>query len=80
VPTEFAQVAGLQEQLGPGILTWSAAQVAEDGYRGLMQGKRVVVPGFVNKLAILLMRFLPRRMLLAAVDRRQSRRRSAQST
>jgi uncharacterized protein len=80
VPTEFAEVAGLNESLAPGFLTQSAAQVAEEGYRGLMQGKRVVVPGFINKLVVLLLRFVPHGILLAAVDSRQSRRRSAQRT
>ena len=54
--------------------------MAEAGYRGLMRGERVVIPGLANKLIALLIRLVPRRLLLAAVDRRQSRRRSAQRT
>jgi uncharacterized protein len=79
VPTEFAEVAGLTKSLAPGFLTQSAAYVAEAGYRGLMDGHRTIVPGFINKLVILLLRFVPHRLLLAAVDSRQSRRRSAPS-
>lgn len=78
VPTEFAARAGVSGgSLAPGILTQSAEDVAEAGFRGLMDGHRTVVPGFANKLAMLLTRLVPRRFLLAAVDRRQSRRRSA---
>jgi hypothetical protein len=78
VPTEFAARAGVSGGLAPGILTQSAERVAELGYRGLMAGRRTVIPGLANKLVTVLIRIVPRRFLLAAVDRRQSRRRSAQ--
>ena len=68
VPTEFAERAGLKESLAPALLTQTAEQVAEEGYRGLMRGQRVVVPGLANKLVSLLIRVVPRRILLAAVD------------
>ena len=42
----------LQAAWRPDILTPSAEQVAEAGYRGLMQGRRTVVPGLVNKLIV----------------------------
>jgi len=77
VPTEFAARAGVSEGLAPGILTQTAEDVAEQGYRGLMQGRRVVVPGAVNKLVAMLIGFVPRSILLAVVDARQSKRRSA---
>ena len=80
VPTEFAARAGVSGGLAPGILTQSADSVAEAGYRGLMQGRRMVVPGLVNKLITILIRIFPRRLLLRIVDSRQSRRRSAQRT
>jgi uncharacterized protein len=80
VPTEFATRAGVSGGLGPAILTQGAAQVAEAGYRGLMQGRRTVVPGPINKLVTILIRIFPRRLLLRLVDSRQSRRRSAQRT
>ena len=79
VPTEFAEVAGLTKSLAPGFLTQSAEVVAEAGYRGLMDGHRTIVPGFLNRLITVAIRLVPRRLLLAAVDRRQSRRRSASS-
>ncbi len=80
VPTEFAARAGVSGGLAPGMLTQSAASVAEAGYRGLMQGRRTVVPGLANKLITVLIRIVPRRLLLRFVDSRQSRRRSAQRT
>ena len=80
VPTEFAARAGVSEGLAPGILTQTAEQVAEQGYRGLMQGRRVVVPGMLNKLVTVLIRIVPRWAVLAAVDARQSKRRSTRDT
>jgi len=80
VPTEFAERAGVKGGLAPGLLTQSAEQVAEAGYRGLMRGRRTVVPGTANKLVTLAIRVVPRRFLLRLVDARQSRRRSARGT
>ncbi len=77
VPTEFAARAGVSSGLAPEFLTQSAEQVAEQGYRGLMRGQRVVIPGAASKLVALLIRLIPRSLLLAVVDSRQSRRRSA---
>ncbi len=80
VPSEFAERAGIKSGgLAPGMLTRSAEQVAKEGYRGLMQGRRVVVPGWPNKVVSLLVRFVPHSVLLRAVDRRQARRRAAQA-
>ena len=78
VATEFAERAGVKRGTAPGLLSQTAEAVAEAGYRGLMQGTRVVVPGLPNKLITLLIRVFPRRLLLRVVDARQSRRRSAQ--
>jgi uncharacterized protein len=80
VPTEFAARAGISGSMAPAILSQSVEQVAEAGYRGLMQGRRTVVPSLVNKLVILLIRFVPRGLLLVLVDARQRRRRPAQGT
>lgn len=78
VPTEFAARAGLKEGLAPGLFTQSADAVAELGFRGLMRGQRVVIPGVMNKVALLGIRTAPRRYLLKAIDARQSRRREKQ--
>jgi len=80
VPTEFGQRAGVKGRgLAPPFFSESPEKVAEAGYRGLMAGKRVVVPGVIAKLAVLVIRVVPRRLLLAAVDARQRRRRAARS-
>jgi len=80
VPTEFADRAGISGSLAPTFLTLSAERVAEAGYRGLMRGRRIVVPGMINKAVIAGIRFAPRRLLLALLDARQHRRRSARRT
>jgi short-subunit dehydrogenase len=80
VPTEFAARAGVKGGLAPGILTQTAEQVAEQGYRGLMRGQRVVIPGLANRLVALALRVVPRSIVLAMVDARQAKRRSAQGT
>ena len=80
VATEFAARAGVKKERKPGRLTQTAEAVAEAGYRGLMRNDRTIIPGAVNKMLTLAIRVVPRRLLLRAVDSRQSRRRSAQQT
>ena len=46
-----------------------ASDVADAGYRGLMAGRRVVVPGWANKVITVLTHLVPRGILLAATDR-----------
>jgi short-subunit dehydrogenase len=71
VPTEFHMRAGVPDARSPRFLTLPADQVAQAGYRGFMDGHRVVVPGFGNRLITIMSRLLPHRMLLAAIDKRQ---------
>ena len=81
VPTEFAARAGISDRsMAPSLLTKSADYVAEAGYRGLISGHRTIVPGFINNLVTVLLRLVPRSLLLKVVDSRQTRRRSAQGT
>jgi short-subunit dehydrogenase len=76
VATEFQARAGMSEADVAWPFAVSPERVAEAGYRGLMQGRRLVVPGLANKLvAGLVPRIVPRPLLLAAIDARQSRRR-----
>jgi hypothetical protein len=76
VPTEFGDRAGLSKRSMQGPLSQSADYVAEAGYRGLMEGRRTVVPGVINKLITFFIRIVPRRLILAFVDQRQRRRRA----
>ena len=75
VATEFQARAGIAEAAPPWPLAVSAERVAKAGYRGLMRGRRVVVPGLANKLlAALLPRLMPRSILLSLLDARQLKR------
>jgi uncharacterized protein len=76
VPTEFGDRAGLSKRSMEGPLSQSADYVAEAGYRGLMQGRRTIVPGAINKLITFFIRIIPRRLVLAFVDHRQRRRKA----
>jgi uncharacterized protein len=76
VPTEFQARAGVRTERYPPIFTRSAEQVAEAGYRGLVAGERLVVPGFGNKLITFLLRVAPRPLVLAAVAARHQGRQS----
>jgi short-subunit dehydrogenase len=53
----------------PRALARSAEQVAQDGYRGLQQGARLVVPGLGNKLITVLVGMLPRGQVLDVAAR-----------
>jgi uncharacterized protein len=71
VPTEFQARAGMGDDALPGFLTRSAEQVASDGYRGLMQGRRVVIPGAANRAVTMAVRLAPRNLLLELIARQQ---------
>src|SRR3954469_24341563 len=64
VETEFMSVAGIPENHFPHFLSRTPGRVAQEGYDGLMRGRRVVIPGSNNKLAAWLARLLPRRLVL----------------
>jgi short-subunit dehydrogenase len=72
--TEFADVSGMA---ATGLFdnAMSSVAVADAGYRGLMRGKRLVVPGIGNKLMTLAVRLIPRPVILRIVERIQSKRR-----
>lgn len=74
VPTEFQARAGMTQEPLPLLLTRSAERVATDGYRGLKENCRVVVPGSANKVVTLLTRILPRPLLLRAAAAHQKGR------
>jgi len=74
VPTEFQARAGAASRSLPPLLTLSAEEVAEQGYRALQAGRRLVVPGLINKIVTVLSRLAPRGLVLAMVDRHNRRR------
>lgn len=75
VPSEFQARAGFAPGLDSAILNVSPAEVAQQGYRGLMANKRAVLPGLGIKIVPFLLRLFPRAFILAAVGRLQLRRR-----
>src|SRR3954470_9764907 len=66
VKTEFVEVANLQdaESSLPGIFWDSAEDVAKAGIRGLERGKRVVIPGAMNRVGAAGGHIAPRSLLL----------------
>ena len=72
VATGFQVRAGLRPG-GVGdqaMLALPARRVAELGYHGLVRGKRVVVPGIDNRMAVFFTRVLPHGFLLPIVANR----------
>jgi len=75
VPSEFQVRAGYTPGFDSAILNVPASEVAQQGYRGLMANKRVVLPGLGIKVVPFLLRLFPRGFILAAVGRFQLRKR-----
>jgi uncharacterized protein len=74
VETEFSNRAGSVADGASDVLAVSAARVAEEAYRALMDGRRVVIPGVANKIAAFITRITPRALQLEALAARQKRR------
>jgi hypothetical protein len=73
VATEFQGRSGVPAGYHPKALTRSAERVAREGYEGLRQGKRVVIPGSHNKVTAALLRLLPRGLAISFARRRRGR-------
>lgn len=74
VPSGFQARAGFSPGFDSAVLKVSARQAARAGYRGLMANKRVVLPGWGVRVIPFLLRFVPRRVVLTAAGRLQTRR------
>lgn len=62
--TGFASSAGLGKSLMHRILPPATSmQVAKAGYKAMMKGKAIEIPGFTNKLSAMSPRFTPRSMV-----------------
>ncbi len=75
--TEFGDVAdmsGTSLFSGPNVM--AVGPVADAAFHGLMAGRRLVVPGFRNRLLIFAVRFAPRSVILKLVKGFQSKRKS----
>ena len=75
VRTEFVEVAGLGdvEDRTPEMIWMSAADVAREAVRGAERGKRVVVPGTLNRAGAIAGQHAPRSFALPLVRRIWSR-------
>ncbi len=73
VHTEWWQVAGAARS-GLGAVTTPVGEVAEAAIAGMLEGRRVVVPGLAPKLMGAGGRFAPRALLLPALRRAAARR------
>ncbi|MEW5958125.1 MAG: SDR family oxidoreductase [Chloroflexota bacterium] len=61
--TEFHKRAQMEDVRLFKMGAMEAGPVAAAGYRALMAGRRIVVPGFQNRLLVLATRFLPRKLV-----------------
>jgi short-subunit dehydrogenase len=75
VRTEFTDVAGMEgvEDRTPGVIWMSAEDVAREAVEGAASGKRVVVPGMLNRAGALAGQHSPRALALPIVKRLWSR-------
>ncbi len=74
-PSGFQDRAGFGPNfmLGKAPMT-SSMEVAEAGYRGLMEGRREIIPGWINKTGSALLPFIPKSILLTLISRIQQKR------
>ncbi|MDO9253939.1 MAG: SDR family oxidoreductase [Bacteroidales bacterium] len=62
--TGFASISGLGKSLMHRILPPAASmEVAKAGYKAMMKGKAIEIPGFTNKLSAMSPRFIPRGLM-----------------
>jgi short-subunit dehydrogenase len=76
VKTEFQGMAGLSPKArSSGTAPLPVERVVDDALRGLFEGKRVVVPGYQARIAVMLSKVTPKKRALKAVRRIQEQRR-----
>lgn len=74
--TEFNKRANISaSKLVRSNMRMKAEPVARIGYKGLMRGKRLIIPGVKNKMFVQAVRFLPRQMITAIIRKVQDKRR-----
>ena len=72
--TEFQRRAKLDKARlfqGKGLAVMSAAKVAAIGYRGMMRGKAIVIPGMLNRMGVQSLRIAPRFIVRRAARKLQ---------
>ncbi|MGH7833970.1 MAG: SDR family NAD(P)-dependent oxidoreductase [Candidatus Binatia bacterium] len=71
--TEFQKRAGMAPSKLFNRFAMDSADVAQAGYRGLMRGDTLIIPGFVNRFLALIVRFVPRGFAAATIRRIQAK-------
>jgi len=67
-PTGFQRRAYMERApLGGRLVTGDVAAVARAGYQGMVKGKRIVVPGWLNRVGTVLPRLAPRSLVTRVV-------------
>lgn len=74
--TEFQRRASMQHSGLMNFGVMESGEVARAGLDGLFAGKRVVIPGFLNRLSVLSPRFLPRAVVPKIVEMIQAGRKN----
>jgi short-subunit dehydrogenase len=69
-PTGFQKRAAMERTpIGGHMVTGDVVKVAQAGYKGMVRGRRVVIPGVFNRLGSFLPRLFPRRLAAWVVAR-----------
>lgn len=75
VKTNFQKRAYLQgTKLAASPLTVDVREVARIGYEGMKQGRRIVIPGWKNRMLVEGVRLAPRSLLTKVVRRLQEKK------
>lgn len=72
--TGFGRVAGQRQPSRREIASTSAEVVAGLGYKGMISGKRIIIPGWMNRLMPFVLRFAPRSLVLDVASRIMEKR------
>jgi hypothetical protein len=72
--TDFQRRAGISQTPMFRANTMSSVKVAEIGYRAMMRGKCLAIPGFKNKFLAMSVRFAPRKLVTAIAKKLNSNR------
>ena len=76
VHTGFGARAGVSKDMAGGALVVDVGAVARLGYRAMMAGQRVAIPGALNQIVATLLPLAPAALKLPALARIQMRRRA----
>ncbi len=70
--TGFAAVADMENKLLFRLGTMKVSSVAQAGYRGFRRGRLLVIPGLMNKVGTIAVRFTPRTLVRKVTKRLQT--------